>query len=149
MRALSPLIRTLSPVGWLAVGAVALATAAVVLGGLGFRWDPFDLDRRRLERAEASADSARADAVARSAEAAAQAGQVVRLDAALQSVVALERTTARSLQDARTADDASVPLTADRIDRLRSHDRELCRIAPDLGGCASASDPAQDGDATL
>lgn len=149
MRALSPLIRTLSPVGWLAVGAVVLVAAAVVLGGLGFRWDPFDLDRRRLERAEASAVSASADAVARSAEAAAQAGQVVRLDAALQSVVALERTTARSIQDARIADDASLLLAPDRVDRLRSHDRELCRIAPDLGGCAPAPDPARDGDATL
>jgi hypothetical protein len=26
-----------------------------------------------------------------------------------------------------------------RADRLRAHDRELCRLAPDLDGCAAAS----------
>lgn len=139
-----PILRTLEPLGWLAVGAAVLAFVALVLGGLGFRWDPFDLGRRRLDRAEATAAFAVQDAAARTAEAQGQAAQVARLDAAVQSAVMLERITARSIQIARTADDASVPLPADRVDRLRDHDRELCRIAPDLLGCPAAPDAADD-----
>ena len=132
--------------GWLVVAVGVLAAAAVVLGGLGFRWDPLDLDRKRLERAEAGAAVAERQAAARSAEAAGQAGQVNRLDAALQSAVTLERATAQSLQIARTADDALTPLDDDRADRLRAHDRELCRVAPDLLGCSTAPDFAGDGE---
>lgn len=140
-----PILRTLQPLGWLAVSVAVLAVVALVLGGLGFRWDPLDLGRRRLDRAEASAATAVAEAAARSAEAEGQAGQVARLDAAVQSAAALDRVTARSIQIARTADDASVPLPADRIARLRDHDRELCRLAPDLVGCSAAPDLAGDG----
>ena len=127
----------------------AVDVAAVVLGGLGFRWDPFDLARRRADRAEQVAASAQAEAAARSAEAQGQAGQVVRLDAAVRSTVALERVTNRSIQTARIADDASVPLPPDRVDRLRDHDRELCRLSPDLLGCPAAPDPAGGGQPTV
>lgn len=140
------LLRTLTPVGWLALGLAGLAVVVVLLDGLGFRWDPLQLDRRRADRAEQGAATARAEASARSAEAQAQAGQVARLDVALQSAVTLERITVRSIQNARTADDASTPLPADRADRLRDHDRELCRIAPDLVGCSAAAGPADTGE---
>ena len=69
-----PILRTLQPLGWLAVSVAVLAVVALVLGGLGFRWDPLDLGRRRLDRAEASAATAVAEAAARSAEAEGQAG---------------------------------------------------------------------------
>lgn len=141
-----PSLRALAPAGWLALGFAALIAGVVVLGGLGFRWDPFDLSRRRADRAEQVAVAATREAAARSAEALAQAGQVDRLDAALRSTVAIERATARSIETARTAHDASTPLPADRADRLRDHDRELCRIAPDLAGCFAAPDPAGDGE---
>ncbi|WP_309629615.1 hypothetical protein [Brevundimonas sp.] len=141
-----PILRTLQPLGWLAAGAAVLAVAALVLGGLGFRWDPLGLGKRRLDRAEASAVTAVAESAARIAEAEGQAAQVARLDAAVQSAVTLERVTARSIQIARTADDASLPLPADRVDRLRDHDRELCRGAPDLLGCPPAPDPSGDGE---
>lgn len=144
-----PVPKTLAPLGWLAVGVAALAAAAVLLGGLGFRWDPFDLGRRRADRAEQAAATASAEAAARSAEAAAQASQVTRLDAAVRSTVALERATASSIQIARTADDASTPLDPNRAHRLRAHDGELCRVSPDLRGCPAASDPAGDRGASL
>ena len=144
-----PILKTLTPLGRLAVGVAALAAAAVVLGSLGFRWDPLDLTRRRADRAEQVAATATAEAAARSAEAAGQAGQVARLDAAVRSTVALERATAASIQIARTADDASTPLDPHRTDRLRDHDRELCRISPGLLGCPAAPDPAGDGDTPL
>jgi len=138
-------LRALTPKGWI-VATVALVSGLVlVLGGLGFRWDPFDLSRRRFESADRAMAQARAEAAARSAEAEGQAGQVVRLDAALRTTRSLDRATARSLQTARTADDAALPLPTARAHRLRDHDRQLCRIAPDLGGCSAAPDPAGDG----
>ncbi len=141
-----PILRTLAPMGWLALGVGTLAAIAVVLGGLGFRWDPFDLDRRRMHRAEAEAAVAGRQAAARTAEARGQAEQVVRLDAALRSAVTLERVTAQAIQTARTADDVSLPLSPDRADRLRAHDRELCRHASDLVGCPATAGPAGHGD---
>ena len=144
-----PALRTLAPLGWLALGLAALAAVALILGGLGFRWDPLDLARRRADRAEQAAAVATAQSTARTAEAEAQTGQVVRLDAALQSAVALERATAHALQTARTADDASTPLDPDRADRLRDHDRQRCRLAPDLVGCPAAPDPADGGKPVL
>ncbi len=144
-----PVLRGLAPLGWLALSLAALAAVALMLGGLGFRWDPFDLTRRRADRAEQAVAVAGAQAAARTAEAEGQTAQVVRLDAALQSAVALERATAHALQIARIADDASTPLDTARADRLRDHDRQLCRLAPDLGGCAAALDPADDGEPVL
>ncbi len=138
-------LRALTPLGWLVTGVAMLAVVALVLGGLGFRWDPFDLARRRADRAEAAAVVAQGNAAARSAEAGGQAGQVARLDAALETHRRIDAVTTRSTLEARAADDADHSLSPDRIDRLRAHDRELCRIAPDLGGCAAASDPAGDG----
>ncbi|MEQ7155552.1 hypothetical protein [Brevundimonas aurifodinae] len=143
------MLRALTPLGWLAVGLVGLAVAALVLGGLGFRWDPLDLARRRADRAEASASIARSEAQVRAAEAQAQAGQVARLDSVLATTRRLDATTHRSTLHARAANDADLPLAPDRLDRLRAHDRELCRIAPGLGGCAAAPDPAGDGDPSL
>ena len=40
--------KALTPLGGVAAIAAAAALVALVLGGLGFRWDPLDLDRRRL-----------------------------------------------------------------------------------------------------
>ncbi|WP_029415688.1 hypothetical protein [Brevundimonas bacteroides] len=138
------LLRSLTPVGWLVGICMGLAGVAILLGGLGFRWDPFDLARRRADRAEAAADLARSEAAARAAEAEGQAGQVVRLDAAHTIIRRTEAATTPILLEARTAHDADLPLSPDRLDRLRAHDDELCRIASDLGGCAAAPDPARD-----
>jgi hypothetical protein len=139
------LLRCLTPVGWLALMVAGLAVVALLLGGLGFRWDPFDLARRRADRAETAADLARSEAAARAAEAEGQAEQVARLDAANSLVRRTEAATTPILLEARTAHDADLPLSPDRLNRLRAHDDELCRIAPDLGGCSAAPKPAGDG----
>lgn len=143
---MTPILKALTPLGWLALGVAVLAAAAIVLGGLGFRWDPLQLDRRRADRAEQALVVAGAGIAARSAEAVGQAGQIARLDAAHKTAVTLNRVTTRSIQTARTADDASTPLPSDRADRLRDHDRELCRFAPDLLGCPAETDPTGDGE---
>lgn len=142
-------MRALTPLGWTAVGSIVLIGLVLVLGGLGFRWDPFDLSRRRLDRAEQAVQRSEAVARSREAEAVGQSGQVARLDAALQTARSLDRATDRSIETARDADDAELPIPVARAQRLRDHDRELCRLAPDLGGCAAALDPAGDGEPTV
>ena len=135
--------------GWIAGVALALGLLAVLLGGLGFRWDPLGLDRRRLERAETGAALGRAEAAARRLETQGGADQMRRLDQFHQREATVGRVTAAALDQARSAADAHQPLETDRADRLRRHDGELCGIAPDLDGCAGAAGAAGSGDAAV
>jgi hypothetical protein len=152
MRAAS-VLKTLSPWGWLAVIAAALGLALALMGGLGFRWDPFGLQQRRLERAEARAaegeGAALAQAGARRLEATGTSEQLRRLDDFQQQQTAAAKATATTVTQARNADDADIPLESRRADGLRGHDRELCRLAPDLDGCAGPADPSAGGDPAL
>ena len=132
------LMRVLTPLGWLALigGVVVLLLAAG--SGLGLRWDPFDLQKRRLETAQARATRAENDADARRVEAEGRAQQVVRLDNHHRQTLAVERATVAAVTQARSAPDANDPLDPVRAERLHAHDRELCRLAADLDGCAAA-----------
>ena len=135
------LMRTLTPLGWLAlVGAVVLLLA-ITGRGLGLRWDPFDLQQRRLETAQARATQAESDADARRIETAGQDEQAARVEIHHRQTLAVERATVAAVTQARSAEDANDLLDPVRADRLRAHDHELCRIAPDLDGCAAASGP--------
>lgn len=134
------------PLGWGTAGRGLLLAALVVLLGMvgwkaGLRWDPFGWGERRLERAEARATVAEAEALARSLEVQGEREQRVRLDIHQQTVRAAETATAIVLQQTGSADDASLPLEPARAARLVAHDRELCRIAVELDGCAAAADP--------
>ncbi|WP_341019443.1 hypothetical protein [Brevundimonas diminuta] len=134
-------LRVLTPLGWwaamLAVGVLLL----IVGRGLGLRWDPMDLQARRLEAAQQRLDRAQAEASARSLEAAARARQLENLDAFHRNAQAVTQATVAAEIRARTADDADTPLDPDRARRLRDHDRELCRLAPVVAGCAASADP--------
>lgn len=147
------ILRALTPWGWLAVGAAVLALAFALLGGLGFRWDPLNLQQKRLEtsrtQARDAAAAAQAQADARRLETEGAAAQAVRVDHYQHRTTAVERATATAVSQARSADDAHYPLEHRRADRLRGHDRELCRLAPELDGCAGSADLAGGGDATL
>lgn len=136
------LVRTLTPLGWLALVGVTVVLLAITGRGLGLRWDPFGLQQRRMEAAEARATRAESDAEARRIEAAAGAQQSARVEIHHRQTLAVERATVAAVTQARSAPDANEPLDPVRSDRLRAHDRELCRLAPDLDGCAAASDPA-------
>lgn len=135
-------MRTLTPLGWGVGLAVAGLIAATALGGLGFRWDPLNLQTRRLEAAEARAAAGEAQGQARLFETEGAADQLRRLDDLHQQYTVVAAVSARAVEQARSADDSFTPLDADRADRLRRHDRELCRLAPDLAGCAATADPA-------
>ncbi|WP_312599382.1 hypothetical protein [Brevundimonas sp.] len=147
------LFRVLTPVGWMAAGVAAVICLVVLLGGLGFRWDPLNLQQKRLaaaqDRARTASTEAAAQDRARRLEAEGAADQALRVDHYQQKTTKAERATAAILVQARSADDADQPLDPRRADRLRDHDGQLCRIAPDLDGCAAATGPAAGGDAAL
>lgn len=139
--------------GWTAAVVAAVALTVALLGGLGFRWDPLNLEQRRRVRAEARASeaaaSAKAEGEARRHEQAGTVAQLRRLEHFKQQEIEATRATAVAVSEAKRADDANTLLESRRADRLRAHDRELCRLAPDLAGCARASDPARDGEPPL
>lgn len=143
------MFRLLTPLGWAFAAAGVLGVGLLVLGGVGFRWDPFNHSQRRLEAAQAQAQVGQAEAAARRLEAEAAIQRSRRLDQFHQQQTATARTIAIAVEQARSADDAKTPLDARRAERLRGHDRELCRLAPDLDGCAGAAGPAGGGDAAL
>ncbi|WP_312185936.1 hypothetical protein [Brevundimonas vesicularis] len=144
------ILQAMTPLGWLVVGATALALGFVLLGGLGFRWDPLNLQHKRLEAARNQARDATAVAAAqadaRRIEIEGAAAQAQRVDHYHHMTGAAERATTAAVAQSRSADDADQPLENRRADRPRDHDGELCRIAPDLDGCAGATGLAGGGD---
>jgi hypothetical protein len=133
------LMRALTPLGWLVLVGVMVLLLALAGRGLGLRWDPLNLQQRRQEVADARAASAESDADARRIEAAGQGRQAARVEIHHRQILAVERATVAAVTQARSANDANELLDLVRADRLRAHDRELCRLAPDLDGCAAAS----------
>ena len=133
------LMRTLTPLGRLVLVGALVLLMAVAGRGLGLSLDPFDLQQRRLEVADARATYAESDAEARRIEAAGQGQQAARVEIHHRQTLAVQRATVAAVTQARSANDANEPLDLVRADRLRAHDRELCRLAPDLDGCAAAS----------
>jgi len=125
-------LRALTPLGWGAAVLIVLVVGVVLARGVGLRWDPFDLSKRRLEAAEVRAASAEKDAAARRLEVEAVQAQARRTDVHHQTRVAVAESTARTLEQAGQADDADIPLDEERADRLRAHDRRLCELAPDI-----------------
>lgn len=133
------LMRALTPLGWLALVGALVLLLGVAGRGLGLTWDPFNFQQRRLEAADARAASAESDAEARRIEAAGQGRQAARVEIHHRQTQAVQRATVAAVTQARSANDANELLDLVRADRLRAHDRELCRLAPDLDGCAAAS----------
>ena len=132
-----------------ALGVVLLIVALLLVGrGVGLGWDPFRLDARRLESAQRRAEVAASDARARNLEIEGARVQARRLEENHQQAVELARATVAAEAAARKADDADLPLAPDRIARLRDHDRELCRLAPDVCRAAETGSAA-DGSGAL
>lgn len=131
--------RALTPLGWAVAAAMVLAALLALATLAGFRFDPFDLSRRRAEQAQIAAAAARAAARARTLEVEGERVQAERRETAARQIESA-RAGVRALEtEARRADDAREPLDPDRLARLRAHDRELCRQYA-LGGCPAAPD---------
>lgn len=138
--------RDLSPVRWLIAGLAILLAVALLDAAWDRMWSwlPWSAERR-AERAEAQAEAAADQAEASRLTAEGEGDTIRRLDTYHHQVVTVRAVTAGGVAEAMGAPDASTPLDPDRAARLRAADRELCRVAPDLGGCAAAADPAGDG----
>ena len=122
--------------------AIAVVLALAAGRGLGLRWDPFDLQARKLEVARSRAVSAEADARTRRAERDGDRIVSRETEAVRQIELEVGRATATAIQQAREADDADTILAPDRVRRLDDHDRELCRHAPALCAGPGAAEPA-------
>ena len=133
--------RTLTPWGWGLSLVVVLVLAVVVGRGVGLRWDPFDLAGRRLQAAQTQAETLDRDLSARRLEVEGAQAQARQMERHHQTLNAVATMTARALERTEGADDAEIPLEADRADRLRDHDRELCRVSPTVCD-AAATDSA-------
>lgn len=124
-------------------GILAVAAAFTVLNAIGFRFDPFKLVEKRADRAEAATAVAVADAAGRRLEVEGERLTAQRVDVVVRQAAAAQTATAALSAEAWSASDANLPLPSDRADRLRAHDRELCRLSPALTGCPAPA-PAAD-----
>lgn len=139
------MLKKLDATGWAIVAVIALAVFLIAGFAqptfLGFRFDPFGLQARKLAAAEASAAHATLDASARSLEVTGQADQAARVDTYSHLVITTQTAAAQAMAEARSAPDASTPLDPARADRLRLIDSGLCD-ARSLPGCPAPAEPA-------
>lgn len=134
-------LRALTPLGWL-MSVVAVVVALALIAGFWnslWSWLPWSAEAR-LDRAEVRAGTAESDATARGLESQGNAAQVARTEAYGEMRIRVEGVTAESITRAQEAPDANDPLSDERADRLRDHDRRLCDIAP--GTCQAAAPDA-------
>lgn len=131
-------------------GKAMAALVAVILIGLTVMavsrwwddlWDglPWSTEQR-LERAEARADTAQADADARRTEAVWLEKQQAEVAEATRVIIQTRTVTARAVVQAEEAPDATVEIEPGRAERLRGADRRLCELAP----VQCAASPAPD-----
>lgn len=131
-----------TPLGWLLTLAggligvvIAIAVVSSVWNGL-WAWLPWSAEAK-LDRTQAQLAGAHSDATARGLESQGNAEQVARTEAYGDIRIRVAAETAQALNQAHEAPDANDPLSDERADRLRDHDRRLCDIAP--GACAAAA----------
>lgn len=124
-------------------GLLAVLAVFVVLDGLGFRFDPFDLSAKRLARAEQQRDQAQQDATARRIEAAGTIETLRRVEQVTIQIRAAEQIAFQSATAAAEAPDANTPVDPARLDRLRLADDSLCQLRPAIcTSTTSSPDPA-------
>lgn len=124
-------LRALTPLGWLIAGVALLLAIGLLAWGWNnlWSWLPWS-GEARLDRAERRADYAESDGAARGLEVEGNAAQVARTEAYGDIRIRVEGVTATAVNEARSAPDATEPLSGERAARLRDHDRQLCVIAP-------------------
>lgn len=146
MKTLTRTFNFVSPWGW-ALGILAVLALAwlaiTVLGGLGFRFDPFNSAEKRLEMAQTTAVTATIAAGARAQEAAGARDTTRKVEHTLGQVRRAETIATDLTTQARAAPDANQDLDPDRRARLRSEYERLCDARP----AVCASDPSAPGNA--
>jgi hypothetical protein len=129
-------LRIITPTGWLIIAAVAVVVFG--LAGLarpsllGFKFDPFGIDARKIDRLESEVSVLEREAAGNAAITTAtqtfHTREVVIRDLARQAEI-----------EARTAPDAETPIDPERVARIRAADNRLCIVAPAI---CPAPDPA-------
>lgn len=120
-------------IAW-AVMALAVLAAVILAATVWDRmwsWLPWS-DESRLERAEARAEVAEADARSQGARAAGEAETGRAIERHTIIVRAADRVAAAAEVEARTAPDADTPLDPDRARRIHDAQRGLCAVAPTI-----------------
>lgn len=108
----------------------------MLVAALGLYWKG-RLEGAAIERPKTeAAQSAAAVATLETRGARATAAQI---DVLVRTRDGAEKTVDTLTPAALKSEDAHVPLAPDRTARLQRADRELCQLAPDLGGCSSAN----------
>ena len=131
-------------------GKAVAALVAVLLIGLTLMvvsrwwnnlwdWLPWSTEQQ-LERAEARADQAEADADARRTEVVWLEKQRADVAEATRVIIETRTVTERAVVQAQEAQDATVEIDPVRADRLRDLDRRLCELAPVDCGAVAAPD---------
>lgn len=137
-------VRDLTLMGKVMVGLIALAAVAVVIGLASAWWDdlwdwlPWS-NEQQLERAEARADYAEADADARRTEVEWLEKQQADVAEATRVIVRAVEITERAQALSEGAADATVEIDPGRVDRLRDADRRVCEL--DTLACTAAAAP--------
>ena len=113
----------------LVAGVLLLALAA----GLLWSFDP--LSRRRAAELRAQSNEAEANVAHAQTRGAREASNM--LGTAARTAASAEAAGAATIAAARQAKDANAPVDPERADRIRSLDRRLCELSPELQGCAA------------
>jgi len=109
----------------------------LVAGATGLYW------KGRLEgaaRERPKVEAALAKAAVAGIETRGARENAVRVDDAVRTRDAANRSVVRITREAQKSEDANAPLATARLARLRAHDEQLCDAAPDLAGCAAPRD---------
>lgn len=118
--------------------ALALVIAAsLILSGVALYWrgrlEADRLDRSKVAAAESSAKAAGLETKGARLSAAQVAASTRTRESAAETVSQLS-------PDIHRLENADAPLDTRRAERLRTHDHQLCDLAPELTGCATGSD---------
>ena len=122
-------LRIIAPTGWLALFAVfwvLFGMAGLARPSfLGFKFDPFKIDARKIDRLESEVS-----VLEREATGNAEIAQATQTFHTREVVI---RDLSRNAEiEARNAPDAETPLDPDRVARIRAADHRLCSAYPTI-----------------
>jgi hypothetical protein len=141
-------LRAITPVGWVYIVSAAIALFVVASMTrptlLGFKFDPFGIDARKIDRLENDVSVLEREATGNA--------EIASATQTFHTREVVIRELSRNAEiDARTAPDANTPLDPDRVARIRAADHRLCEaypaICPDPDPAGSRADPVPTPDA--
>ena len=141
-------LRAITPVGWVYIVSAAIALFVVASmtrpSFLGFKFDPFGIDARKIDRLENDVSVLEREATGNA--------EITNATQTFHTREVVIRELSRNAEiEARKAPDAETPLDPDRVARIRAADHRLCSaypaICPDPDAAASGADAVPVADA--